>query len=167
LCRFFTWHFAEVSEAACTVSEICSSEEWQLWERLCLVASASFHADGAASCLRLALATAPYGTAPSAASQGSRWDVGHALLEYVRKRRLVSASCRLSPREELDLLAERGSQSQGAHCAVGELAGRRAALQALVAGGQSRRIARDFHRRRTQCEWFRSDSEIVVCCDDW
>ncbi|CAE7712047.1 unnamed protein product [Symbiodinium sp. CCMP2592] len=39
---------------------------------------------------------------------------------------------------ELDLLAERGSQSQGAHCAVGELAGRRAALEALVAGGQSR-----------------------------
>ena len=104
----------QVSEAACTVSEICSSEEllmlslsfhigsaahrggvaalgtpvprrirsglgmrgdctWshlnqnkRVFQSVCesraLIRKASFHADGAASCLRLALATAPYGT---------------------------------------------------------------------------------------------------------
>eukprot|EP00931_Biecheleriopsis_adriatica_P057118 TRINITY_DN33879_c0_g1_i1.p1 TRINITY_DN33879_c0_g1~~TRINITY_DN33879_c0_g1_i1.p1 ORF type:complete len:3259 (+),score=710.44 TRINITY_DN33879_c0_g1_i1:1294-9777(+) len=141
LCRFFTWHFAEASEMAATVSELSSSEEKQLWDRLCFLASAPHHPDAAACCLRLALATAPYRNAAS-----MRWDTGRILLEYVRKRHLLSASCRLSAEQELQLLVSQqgvGSSSTAARRGQAsaqplstllppELGSRRVALQELL-----------------------------------
>ncbi|CAJ1349252.1 unnamed protein product [Effrenium voratum] len=127
LCRFFTWNFPEAAASASTVSEISTSEERQIWERLCLVASAAHHPDCAAACLRLSLATQPYSTV------ATRWDTSQLLLEYVRKRPL-SASCRLKPEEELQLLISRCPE--GARL-LPELAQRRQALQdrpVLVSG---------------------------------
>jgi len=104
LCRLLTWHFAEATAAALTVSEISSNEERQLWERLCLIASAVHHPDAAASCLRLSLATSPYCMSATGHYTITRWDTSQLLLEYVRKRHLASANCRLTPEEELQLL---------------------------------------------------------------
>eukprot|EP00434_Breviolum_minutum_P024649 symbB.v1.2.021769.t1/scaffold1821.1/size219240/8 len=89
---------------ALTVSEISSNEERQLWERLCLIASAVHHPDAAASCLRLSLATSPYCMSATGHYTITRWDTSQLLLEYVRKRHLASANCRLTPEEELQLL---------------------------------------------------------------
>ncbi|CAK0887697.1 unnamed protein product [Prorocentrum cordatum] len=132
LCRFFTWHFAEIVAMARTVSEVASSEERQLWDRLHLLAAAPYHADAVACCLHLADATAPFtAEEPDAVS----WDLRRLLLEYVRKRHLVSADCALPRERELALLDSllQGASSQAVSLEHPvELAARRVVLQAML-----------------------------------
>eukprot|EP00930_Biecheleria_cincta_P042954 TRINITY_DN29551_c0_g1_i1.p1 TRINITY_DN29551_c0_g1~~TRINITY_DN29551_c0_g1_i1.p1 ORF type:complete len:4122 (-),score=701.34 TRINITY_DN29551_c0_g1_i1:256-12621(-) len=135
ICRFLSWNFVEAAAMASTLSEISSSEEKQLWDRLYLLASAH-HPDAAACCLRLALATGPF------RSTGKGWDTGHILLEYVRKMHLLTANCQLTTEEELQLVESQVQKSQAGEVMLDsrpttvsqlpELAMRRAALQQLL-----------------------------------
>jgi hypothetical protein len=113
LCRMLTWHFVDVSMMANTISEISNDEEKQVWDRLSLFAASTSHVDGVACCLRLVLVSLPYHNFGGEASTlAMRWDLLRLLLEYVRKRHLVSADCALSVDQErtlLKLLASEGS----------------------------------------------------------
>ncbi|CAE8740640.1 unnamed protein product, partial [Polarella glacialis] len=115
--------------------------EQQLWDRLNLLAAAPHHPDAVACCLSLALATAPYRKGP-AASLTHGWSTGQILLEYVRKRHLLSADCGLSLEQELQVidlqrdLATGGSKAASPLLLAAEVAARRAALQELLGCSQ-------------------------------
>eukprot|EP00929_Paragymnodinium_shiwhaense_P044942 TRINITY_DN23026_c0_g1_i2.p1 TRINITY_DN23026_c0_g1~~TRINITY_DN23026_c0_g1_i2.p1 ORF type:complete len:4431 (+),score=980.35 TRINITY_DN23026_c0_g1_i2:153-13445(+) len=98
LCRFLTWHFAEVVSMASTVSEPISAEEKQLWDSMQVLVTDG-HADAIASRLHLSLAALPNGD-----SMKMPWEVGAQMMEYVRKRALVSANCALSLQQESYIL---------------------------------------------------------------
>jgi len=98
--------------------------------------------------LKLAFATAPYRNSTASAFS---WDTGHVLLEYARKRHLLSATCRLSLEEELQLLvAQQGVSPEAsrspkdtperpmATLLTPELAIRRMALQEMLSNLGSR-----------------------------
>ncbi|CAE7596965.1 unnamed protein product [Symbiodinium natans] len=96
LCRFITWHFAEAVNMAETITEACTEEEKQLWDAMKALVP-DCHADAIACRLHLSLAMAPYATSVP-------WSTAAQLLEYSRKRHLVSTSCALSLEQELALL---------------------------------------------------------------
>jgi len=97
LCRFSTWHFSQVATMASSLSEIVTTEEKQLWERLALL-QYDCHADAVACRLRITYAMRPYGD-----TAAPKWDTRSQLTQYTIKRHLVSADCALSVAEEFDL----------------------------------------------------------------
>ncbi|CAJ1380920.1 unnamed protein product [Effrenium voratum] len=99
LCRYLTWHFEEVAAMATAISEVTRPEEQQLWECLSVL-QGECHADAVACRLHLTLASLPFGK-----QARPPWDVARQLLEYGRKRHLVSSACALSPQQELVLHA--------------------------------------------------------------
>ncbi|CAK0788830.1 unnamed protein product, partial [Prorocentrum cordatum] len=129
LCRFLTWHFSEVAAMASAISEVSTSEERQLWARLNLLET-DFHADAVACRLRIILAAIPYG-----ASAIPPWHKGVQLLEYARKRHLVSAGCAISLQQEMTLLALQEARDYAEREAP-ELLVRRAVVANLVAAEQ-------------------------------
>ena len=134
---------------ACMTDTELSQEEGQLWAALGQTASDD-HADAHAVRLKIRL------LAEGTPAMQCPWDDAHnaaSLEAYALRRDVVSAGCRLTPREELELLRlylpreDAPSHTQGGHgraypLRVAELRAYQLSLEALLASREIAEIAR-------------------------